>query len=183
MAPNPLRLGFLPSRSKIYSSIQKWYILVYTMIYRIVDLFEKHKINYAIAGGFAVALHGAVRGTIDLDLVVHMTKESYLAVEKALLSLGFVSHLPVTGEQVFDFKKEYIENKNLIAWSFTNRQNPAEVVDIIITEDLRKMKVDVIRVADRKLRVLSVKDLIKMKKKASRPQDLEDIKALEELKK
>lgn len=34
-------------------------------------------------------------------------------------------------------RKEYIENRNLIAWSFVDYQNPSRQVDILITKDLR----------------------------------------------
>lgn len=66
---------------------------------------------------------------------------------------------------------------------FINLNNPVELVDIIITEDLRNMKVKRVLVGDQILRAVSIEDLIKMKKKSKRPQDLEDIKALRRLKK
>ena len=66
---------------------------------------------------------------------------------------------------------------------FINLNNPVELVDIIITEDLRNMKVKRVLVGDQILRAVSIEDLIEMKKKSKRPQDLEDIKALRRLKK
>ena len=66
---------------------------------------------------------------------------------------------------------------------FINLNNPVELVDIIITEDLRNMKVKRVLVGDQILRAVSIEDLIKMKKKSKRPQDLEDINALRSLKK
>jgi predicted nucleotidyltransferase len=106
-----------------------------------------------------------------------------LTAEDALKDIDLQSKLPLRAAEVFDFREEYIRNKNLIAWNFINLNNPAESVDIIITEDLRKMKAKRILVGDQILRVVSIEDLIKMKKKSSRPQDLEDIKALRRLKK
>jgi len=161
-----------------------WYILVYTVfIYRLIQALQKRKVGYAIAGGYAVALHGAIRGTVDIDLVLRLSKKNLLAAEDALKDIDLQSKLPLLAAEVFDFREEYIRNKNLIAWNFINLNNPAESVNIIITEDLRKMKVKRILVGDQILRVVSIEDLIKMKKKSSRPQDLEDIKALRRLKK
>lgn len=152
-------------------------------INRVVEALESLGVEYALVGGYAVALHGAVRGTIDLDLVIQFSKKQFLALEAAMNSLGLVPRLPVNGAQVFEFRKEYIENRNLVAWSFYNPQNPAEVVDVIITHDLRNMKIKRIKSGSRVIRILSIDDLIAMKKQSGRPQDIEDIKALRELKK
>ncbi|MCI0454114.1 MAG: hypothetical protein L0Y68_03855 [Candidatus Dadabacteria bacterium] len=151
-------------------------------IYRLIQALKRRKVNYAIAGGYAVALHGAVRGTVDIDLVIRLSKKNFLAADAALKDLDLQSKLPLQAAEVYDFRQEYISNKNLIAWNFINFNNPMESVDIIITEDLRNMKVKRILVGDKILRLVSIEDLIKMKKRSRRPQDLEDIKALRSLK-
>ena len=152
-------------------------------IYRLVGALEKRKVDYAIAGGYAVALHGAVRGTVDIDIVLRFTKKNLLAAEAALRDVGLQSRLPVKGDEVFDFREEYIKNRNLLAWNFINISNPTESVDIILTDDLRNLKTKIIRSGEKTLRVISIDDLIKMKAKSNRGQDLEDIKALRSLKK
>jgi hypothetical protein len=152
-------------------------------IYRLVGALEKRKVDYAIAGGYAVALHGAVRGTVDIDIVLRFTKKNLLAAEAALRDVGLQSRLPVKGDEVFDFREEYIKNRNLLAWNFINISNPTESVDIILTDDLRNLKTKRIRSGEKTLRVISINDLIKMKEKSNRGQDLEDIKALRSLKK
>jgi len=159
------------------------YIPVYTMfIYKIVKIFQKHKIKFAIVGGYAVALHGAVRGTVDLDIVLELDKKSFIAAEAALKSIGLVSRLPVDGRKVFDFRLEYIKDKNLIAWSFWNPNNPVELIDIILTYNLKGHKVKNIKSEGIKLPILSIDELIKMKRQSARVQDLEDVKALEKIK-
>jgi len=82
---------------------------------------------------------------------------------------------------VFEFRKEYIEKRNLVAWSFSNPNNPTEVVDIIITHDLSHMRTKTLTVNGVAVQILSLKDLIDMKRASGRPQDLEDVKALEKL--
>ena len=150
-------------------------------IEQLIDALERHKVKYAIVGGYALALHGVVRGTVDIDLVLKMSRANYQNAEKALIELGLVSRLPVGADEVFDFREEYILNRNMAAWNFTDPHNPVKAVDIIITEDLGKLKTDRIKAGKRVLPVLSVRDLIKMKRKSGRPQDLEDIKALERI--
>jgi len=150
---------------------------------QVVGALERSKIDYAIVGGYAVALHGAVRGTVDVDLVICLTEKDFVGTERAFKTLGLEPRLPVNGEQVFRFRKEYIENKNLIAWSFYNPKNPLETVDIVITHDRAKMKVVQIKTTSGVLKVVSVEDLIKMKAQCGRPQDEADIEALKRLKK
>jgi hypothetical protein len=87
----------------------------------------------------------------------------------------------VSATEVFHFRKEYISNRNLIAWSFYNPKSPSEILDIIITEDARKIKAERFYVNNTPLMVASKIDLIKMKKRSARPQDLLDVDALERL--
>jgi hypothetical protein len=152
-------------------------------LFKLIQALDKYQIDYAIVGGYAVALHGAIRGTVDLDLVICFSEKDFVTLEKALKSLGLEPRLPVDGKQVFKFRKEYIENKNLIAWSFYNPLKPIEVVDIIITHDRRKMKVKTISMQGINVKVASVPDLIRMKTLSGRPQDLADIEALRRLEK
>lgn len=148
---------------------------------KVIDAFKKHKLNYAIAGGYAVALHGAVRGTVDIDVIVNISSSGFEKVEKALESIGLQSRLPVTAKDVYNFRNEYIENRNMIAWNFVNPSNPAEAVDIMITEDLKSIKTKTFQIKDYDVKVVSVKDLIKIKSKSKRKQDIEDVNALRRL--
>jgi hypothetical protein len=139
------------------------------------------QVKYALVGGYAVAFQGAARGTLDVDITIALTKDSFEQAEKALKSIGLVSRLPVSATEVFHFRKEYISNRNLIAWSFYNPKSPSEILDIIITEDARKIKAERFYVNNTPLMVASKIDLIKMKKRSARPQDLLDVDALERL--
>ena len=148
---------------------------------RLVSALDQGKVPYAIVGGYAVALHGAVRGTVDIDLVLRFTKKDFQAAAEAFLSLGLVSKLPLEAGEVFDFREEYIEKRNLIAWSFYNPSVPSEVVDVVITHDLRVMKTLSIRAGKLIIKILAIDDLIRMKESSGRPQDLEDVRALKRL--
>lgn len=151
------------------------------LIRRLVQAFQEEGLRFAVAGGYAVALHGAVRGTVDIDIVLHFSRKDFLAAEKILKGLGLSPRLPVDAGQVFDFREDYITNRHLVAWSFQNPSNPAEIVDVIITHDLGKMKIDRVKLGKDTIPIISRRDLIAMKKESGRPQDLEDIRALSEL--
>ncbi len=115
------------------------------LLTRLCKKFNDKSLKYAIAGGFAVALHGAVRGTVDVDILLDL------------------------------------EEKNLIAWSFYNPNNPSEIIDILIHKDLADMNSTKMKHAEIEISVIAKQDLIDMKRESGRPQDIEDIKALESL--
>jgi hypothetical protein len=138
-------------------------------------------VRYALVGGYAVALHGAVRGTVDVDVIIAWSLRSLRAAERALNGLGLLSRLPISAGDVFRFRKEYIRHRNLIAWNFYNPRDLTEQVDIIISEDLKGKKAQRVDTADGPVRVLGRDDLIRMKRASGRPQDLEDAQALEQL--
>ena len=148
---------------------------------KVIKALEKQNIRYALVGGYAVALHGAVRGTVDLDFVIALDKTQFLALEQAMNEIGLMSRLPVSAEEVFNYRREYIEKRNLVAWSFVNESNPLEMVDIIITHDADKMTTVSKKAAGFSITLASIEALIEMKKQSARAQDLEDVKALEML--
>ncbi len=150
-------------------------------IYKVCSALNKAKIPYAVVGGCAVALHGVVRGTVDVDVVIQWSLKHLQNAVVAFKKIGLVSRIPVTAENVFNFREEYIQNRNLIAWNFYDPSNPLNQVDIIINYDLKGLnQTDKVSTPEGAIRVLSINELIKMKKAAGRPQDLEDIKALNE---
>ena len=149
---------------------------------KLIKEFNKQKISYALVGGHAVAIHGAVRGTMDVDLILKWTLKTLEDTESTLKELGLVPRLPISASDIFNFKDEYINNRSLIAWNFYNPIKPSEQVDIIITHDLSGYRTINSSYQNTVIKVLSKKDLIQMKKDSGRAQDLMDVEALEKLK-
>ncbi len=147
-------------------------------LYEVIDAVESVKINYSIVGGYALALHGIIRATMDVDLVLSLSLKDFELVEKAFLKINLKSRLPIRAQDVIKMRKEYIERRNLIAWSFVDYQNPSRMVDILITEDVANLDIKKISVGGRKIPVASLQDLLAMKLKAARPQDLVDVENL-----
>lgn len=147
----------------------------------LIKALEKYKVRYAVVGGYAVALHGVVRGTVDIDLVIALNRRSFQQADKAMRSIHLLPRLPVEPDEVFSFREEYIQNRNMIAWTFVNPDNPLEMVNILITEDVGNIKTVTKKVYDFSLKLAAISDLIAIKKKAGRQQDIEDIKALKKL--
>ena len=149
----------------------------------VVKALTANHVRFTLVGGYAVVLHGCVRGTVNIDIVVSLKESELKKAEFALNSIGLQSRIPVTHKDIFLFREEYIKNKNLIAWSFVNPKNALEVVDIIITTDLSELKSINIKSLGLEIPVCSIDDLIKMKTASARPQDLEDVKALKAINK
>jgi hypothetical protein len=57
----------------------------------LLELFNAHKVEYLIVGGYALAFHGAPRYTGDIDLFVRPTAENAARILAALEEFGFGS--------------------------------------------------------------------------------------------
>ena len=162
------------------------YIPVYTIIMTFLEkvclALNNGRVGYVVVGGYAVALHGAVRGTLDIDIALRWTKRDLEKAERVINDLGLVSSLPICAVDVYNFRDEYINNRNLIAWNFHNPDDVSEQLDIVINFDASGLKVIRKKLPGSTIPILNRKDLIQMKQSSGRPQDLEDIKALEKLK-
>jgi len=139
-------------------------------------------VRYAIVGGYAVALHGAVRGTMDVDIAVNWDLSTLRKTEAALTGLGLVSRLPISAEEVFRFRDEYVNKRRLIAWNFYDPKNLANQVDVIITFDMKGRQRKRLQTQAGKVYILNIDDLIQMKRASGRKQDIEDVQALDKLK-
>ncbi|WP_415061222.1 nucleotidyl transferase AbiEii/AbiGii toxin family protein [Bdellovibrio sp.] len=149
------------------------------LLYEIVDAFKDAKLKYAVVGGYALALHGLVRATMDVDFVLSLTQKDFELAEKTLGKIGLQSRLPVRAQDIIKMRKEYITERNLIAWSFVDYRNPSRQVDILITKNLSEMDIEKISVAGRKISVVTLQELLKMKQESGRPQDLIDIENIQ----
>ena len=153
-----------------------------TFLERVCLVLETNNVPYAVVGGHAVALHGAVRGTVDIDYVIRWSLKNLVNVEEALNSIGLQSRLPIGADDIYHYRDEYIKNRNLLAWTFYNPSDLSEQVDVLINYDLTGKKTQSFQLSNQQVRVLSKRDLIDMKVASGRPQDLEDVAALERLK-
>lgn len=150
------------------------------LLYELTDAFDKAKLKYVLVGGYALALHGLVRATMDVDFVISLKQADFELAERTLLGVGLQSRLPVRAQDIIKMRKEYIENRNLIAWSFVDYKNPSRQVDILITKDLADIEAVKISVGGRKIVVASLQALLQMKMESGRPQDLVDIQNIKE---
>ena len=135
-------------------------------------------VDYAVVGGQAVALHGVVRGTIDVDVALRWSLPMLSRAEAALRGIGLVPQLPLTAAEVFEHRDGYVANRNLVAWNFHDPNAPLRQVDIIIAYDLAGKQTEQVELDDATACVLAIGDLIDMKRRSGRAQDIADVEAL-----
>lgn len=141
--------------------------------------------RYVVVGGVAVVLQGYARLTVDLDLVVDLEPAAAGKTVAALCGLGLRARAPVDPMGFADpvVRKGWIEQKGLLVFSFIDPQKPLLAVDLFVESPLpfeelwaRSREVSL---GEIKVHVASVPDLLELKRRAGRPQDLADIAALE----
>ena len=144
-------------------------------------------VKYMIAGGLSVNLHGIPRVTQDIDLIISLDKENIILTTIVLKNLGYVPTLPVKAEDLADesIREKWIREKNLIAFSFHHKSDIYKVIDIVLVHpldfDSAYQKRTVKTVKDFSINLVSIEDLIKMKRFSGRSQDLSDIELLNKL--
>ena len=83
-------------------------------LFDVVKKLEEFEVPYAIVGGHAVALHGAIRGTVDIDFITEWQLENLQKIELVMAELGLIPRLPITSIDLFKNRDTYILEKNLI---------------------------------------------------------------------
>ncbi len=157
--------------------------------FEILEGLYKSNVRYLIVGGLSVNLYGVPRVTQDIDIVIAMDRENVLKITSLLKELGYVPRLPVSPDDLAnpDKVKDWIENKNLKAFSFYHKNENYKVIDIVLVHPLDFEKSfknrTVKRAKDIDIYLASIDDVVKMKKFSGRTQDLSDIEMLNKVRK
>jgi len=155
---------------------------------KIFQILEKEKIKYLTVGGVAVNLYGYSRFTGDIDILLALDKVNLAKVDKVMEKMGYVMRLPIDVKELNNKIKvnKWIKEKGMTAYTFISDKKPQLDLDILVDysrsfEKFFKRKT-LMEIWGMKIPVVSLDDLIDMKKKAGRDKDLLDLKALLELK-
>ncbi len=154
------------------------------------EVFRKlaeQKIRYAVAGGVALVLHGVVRMTADLDLIVDMDKSNLARFISSMNELGFRPRVPVQLEDFISAEKreQWKQEKGIKVFTFYNPKKQIHQIDVFIEEyipfgEIEKEIVHV-QARDISISVVSIRHLKVLKNISARSQDLADIAMLEDL--
>ena len=153
----------------------------------VVEALDRARVRYLVVGGVAVVLHGYLRTTADLDLVIQLERENVLRAVSALTGLGYRARVPVDPTSFADAetRRKWIQDKNLMVFSMWSPAHPALEVDIFVEEPFpfdevyaRSLRVRLERI---EATVIGLDDLLALKRRAGRPLDVQDVSALESL--
>lgn len=146
-------------------------------------------VRYLVIGGVAVVLHGFLRTTKDLALVIHLDPENLRRGLAALADLGFQPVVPVPLAAFADpaIRETWIREKNLVVFSLRHPGRYGFQVDLLAAEpfDFEEVYARALRVPLERTDAVEIaaSDLIALKRQAGRSQDMADIEALEDLEK
>lgn len=145
-------------------------------------------VDYVLVGGLAVQLHGFLRATVDIDLVIAMNEENldrFLGVAKGL-GLTPVVPVPIDSIKHVAQLEAWRREKGMLAFGLREPEIGGSVIDVLLEPDVPfdRLKDGAVqlRLYDCKLWMASIDDLIEMKRRANRLKDQIDIVALEKIK-
>lgn len=144
-------------------------------------------VDFVLVGGLAVSLHGVVRGTMDVDIVLAMNDANLDRFIETAKKLGLRPSLPVPLDSLKNASQldQWHREKNMLAFSLRPDRPEDAVVDILIrpSTNYADMAAQAVRVdvGGVSIPVASVKHLIEMKAGAGRDIDRFDIDALRRL--
>jgi hypothetical protein len=154
---------------------------------RVFAALEASGARYLVVGGVAVVLHGHLRFTADLDLAVALDRTNVDAVLGAVEGLGYRPRAPVPLRAFADpdRRADRVRTKETTVFSLWSPDLPGTEIDLFVSDPFpfeaawsRRLRADLEGVV---VSVAGLADLIEMKRGAGRPQDLEDVRALEAL--
>jgi hypothetical protein len=144
--------------------------------------------RYCVVGGVAVSLHGVPRTTYDLDIVAVPTAQNLGRVDQALRSLGLTPRAPIELVALADetLRLEWLVQRNLMAVTYADPRDPLREVDVLVSPPVDSIESLVARAKHRAVGrltvpLVSIADLIEMKRRAGRAQDVSDVAHLEQL--
>src|SRR5450432_2456940 len=131
-----------------------------------VKLCNKYEVEYLVIGGYAVSIHGYPRSTKDFDVCIKISEENASKMVQVIEDFGFAS---------LNLAKRDFLKRDFIT------QLGHEPVRIDILNDLGGVPFEEAwlnkRVMDfegSKINFIGYNDLLKVKEKAGRPQDIAD---------
>lgn len=154
----------------------------------VVRALNEAGVRYLIVGGVAVNVHGYVRLTMDLDLVIQLKPENIVTAWEAMEKIGYRARIPVSAREFADEKKRELwrREKGMLVLQFWSDEHRRTQVDVFVREPFdfdrehataphHEITPGVIA------RVVGWDTLIQMKKEAGRLKDLADLDMLEKI--
>lgn len=143
------------------------------------------EVRYLVVGGVAVVLHGHLRTTAGLDLVIDLEASNLRTAMRVLHDAGYQPRVPVALADFADpaTRHAWIRDRGMLVLALWHPQIPGSHIDVFIEEpfDFAVEHARATRVSTDQavIPVASLDSLLGMKRAAGRPQDIADCDALE----
>ena len=139
----------------------------------LIKSLKEHKVRFVIIGATAFPVHGYARATLDFDIFIEPEEDNAQRTWNALQEFGY---------DVTDITINDLLTKKLLIRQYALETDIHPFVKGITFEQIWKNKVKA-KFGKTYAWFSSLSDLIKMKRAAGRPIDLEDLKYLTKLRK
>ena len=154
----------------------------------LLSTLSEGQVQYVLVGGLAVQLHGYMRSTFDVDLVLAMNDENLARFIEVSKRFGLMPSIPVPIDSLRDAAQieQWHREKGMLAFALREPQIGGGVVDVLVRPEVsfEQLKRNAVAGAlfAQQVWVASIDDLLIMKRAANRPKDRLDIAALEKIK-
>ena len=139
----------------------------------LIDLLEKHQVEYMLIGGFAVICYGYIRTTQDIDFLIYPSELNAKKMMNALTEFGFGN----AGIPQGYFNQE---GTAIHIGVEPNRIDFLTSLQGVSNAELFKNKTTLL-LEGKEINIITKKDLILVKKSAGRAKDLADVEELEKI--
>src|SRR3989344_5529418 len=94
--------------------------------------FEENNVRYLVVGGVALVLHGVVRLTGDLDLMIDLEPANVKQFLNVMAGLGYKPKLPVRAAEFAEQAKreEWIKEKGMKVFPFIHEKDDFKIIDV-----------------------------------------------------
>lgn len=138
--------------------------------------------KYFVIGGVAAVIHGVLRATFDLDVVIDFSEENVKKLVTVIEEFNLMPTVPIEPIEMADInkRKEWIGEKNARVLNFVDVDGiyRLDIALIYNYADIQPVKIIIDEIP---VYVVDKETLIEMKKDAGRDIDLRDIQYLREL--
>jgi hypothetical protein len=149
---------------------------------------QQAAVDFVLVGGLAVQLHGYMRMTYDVDLVLAMNDENLVKFIDVAKGQGLAPVIPVPIDSLKNAAliDQWHREKGMLAFALREPSVAGSVIDVLVRPDVsfERLSADATEAEfmGKRIRIASIDHLLEMKRIASRPKDLLDIAALEKIK-
>lgn len=132
---------------------------------------KEHKVDFVVIGATAFPVHGYARATLDIDIFIRPTEANTQKTWQALKDFGY---------DVTDIKIKDLLTKKILIRQYAVETDIHPFVKGVTFDEIWENKVRA-KFQDTFVYFASLGDIVKMKRAAARPKDLEDLKYLRRL--